>query len=137
MEMVVSMADEIMSRKEIAARLRAVANHTKPWKLSADPNVAWRVACRQAADHFDALDSVSLAAPEGGDIILECAKIALTVLRPNSPDWATYHRLVDGKPLGVGDLAYAWATGCNHMSTHIHDAIMEFKESSTPQNGQS
>lgn len=83
------------------------------------------------------LERIRSSAPEGGDIIFECAKIALTVLRPNSPDWATYHRLVDGKPLGVGDLAYAWATGCNHMSTHIHDAIMELKESSTPQNGQS
>ena len=76
-----------------------------------------------------------LARPEGGDIIFECAKIALTVLRPDSRDWATYRQLVDGTPLGVGDLAYAWATGCNHMSTHIHDAIMEFKESSTPQMG--
>ena len=60
------MADEIMSRKEIAARLRAVANHTEPWKLNDDSKVAWRVACRQAADHFDALDSVSLASPEDG-----------------------------------------------------------------------
>ena len=81
------------------------------------------------------IERIRVRVPEGGDIIFECAKIALTVLRPDSPDWATYRRLVDGTPLGVGDLAYAWATGCNHMSTHIHAAIMELKESSTPQGG--
>jgi len=57
-----------MDREEIAARLRALANHSAPWKLGDEPNVAWRVACRQAADHFEALARVGIASEKRGEI---------------------------------------------------------------------
>ena len=69
-----------------------------------------------ARAYLASLDRDGVVVPRE-QIIEECAKIALTAPRKDSIEWPV------GWPRGVGDLAYAYATGGNDMAQAIFQEI--------------